>query len=190
MNHNDAGRLYNTAGIVTTHALHPTLLSTRMRNSVIRQIQAGVAAGGWASHAARLARMLMAQYGIPNTPVLYESNWLRVRPNGTPISDAVKAELHGLVDAGAAVYKMKLDRHYSGTMDKRQQDSHEVIDRGYTTFWACNMFDDNVAASANKVIVGYYLSLPDVQEKIAQAVADMRGHNPIQLESSRIDGVV
>lgn len=64
MNNNERGRITGMPGTETTVTLYPQRLTARMRNSIIRMIEARAITDGWASKSRQLAENLAEKFNI------------------------------------------------------------------------------------------------------------------------------
>ena len=60
-----ASRMLTTVGVTADINFNPTMITSRMRKSIQRQVETGNITGGWSSHASRLAKALCTQFKLP-----------------------------------------------------------------------------------------------------------------------------
>ena len=98
----EIGALVKTMGMKTDVTLDPTLITTRVKNSIKRQLRAGAITLGWASQAAKIAEQLAVKFDLPVARHMQRG----VRVGSVPMS--TKVRLLGALNADWAV--MLLDR--------------------------------------------------------------------------------
>lgn len=64
LSNNERGRITGMPGTETTVTLYPQRLTARMRNSIIRMLEARTITGGWASQARRIAENLAEKFNL------------------------------------------------------------------------------------------------------------------------------
>ena len=63
-NYYDVARLANTMGMKCTIVLDPTQITTRVKNSVKKQLRQGRITGGWRSNAAKIADQIVEKFQL------------------------------------------------------------------------------------------------------------------------------
>lgn len=92
-NYYDVARLANTMGMKTTIVLDPKQITTRVKNSVKKQLRQGRITGGWRSNAAKIAEHITEKFDL---------NVVRDTWRGVQINNATREQrerLTGLVNA-------------------------------------------------------------------------------------------
>lgn len=63
--HWEVARLANTMAMKVTVELSPEHITPRVKNSIKRQLRAGVITGGWRSEAAKIAEQIVSRFDLP-----------------------------------------------------------------------------------------------------------------------------
>jgi hypothetical protein len=170
MNRYDYARLASMPGTTTEVLLWPSKLTVRIRNQIIRNLEAGYMKGGWSSKSRHLTEAIARHYELP---LLHQDNW-SMRGPGKPHPDLVKPINEALLATNA-------DLRLRGEYNRHHGD--------WTTYYKLQQLSDgswyarvgqqftHIVADAQKVIIatnGY-------KEKAAAAIAAMRGFDSIRL---------
>lgn len=108
----EASRMLTTQGISADIKFDPTQVTTRLRNSIRKQVESGVMTGGWSSHASRIAKILCNQFGVKYT----DKTWYGVRI--PVVSKEYREQFIELVQADIAAYILDDDAPYNHTWEK------------------------------------------------------------------------
>jgi hypothetical protein len=172
MNNNARGRITGMPGTETTVKLYPQRLGVRMRNKIIRMMEARAIEGGWSSMARQIAVAMAEKYDIQCSV----NNWNGVRVIG--LSEAAAPSVAEIVHADWTAWVLEEPTYRTGYY-KQQHDNAMASIKATDSNFYITMHDKE---SIRKVIE--ILAEHTTQELIdkAKQVADMlRGTEPIEI---------
>ena len=169
---NERGRITGMLGTKTTVTLHPQTLGVRMRNSIIRMLEARVIVGGWSSQSRRLAEAIAEKYGLQCS---ISNNYYRgLRIVG--ITETAASLVAELVRADWTAWILENPSYREGYYRDQYDNTMESLKRLEGTFWALLMHKD----TTSKVIEILAEHTTQESKDKSKRVADLlRGTEPI-----------
>lgn len=125
-----AARMLTTAGVKADIHFNPTMVTTRLRKSIQKQVESGNITGGWSSHASRIAKVLCTQFKLP---YIHGDYWgLHVQFTDVKARAAVVE----LMRADLSAYVLKDDAHSAYWINSTKSDVNrniELVSAGTST---------------------------------------------------------
>lgn len=173
MNNNERGRITGMPGTETTVTLYPQRLTARMRNSIIRMIEARAITGGWSSQSRRLAENLAEKFNLQCSVV---NGYRGMRIVG--LSKAAAPHIAEVVHTDWTAWLLEHPEYGSGYYRARYDDAMSSISTLEDNFY-CNLQDPE---STRKVVAILAEHTTQGMKDKAKQVADLlRGTEPINI---------
>lgn len=173
MNNNERGRITGMPGTETTVTLYPQRLTARMRNSIIRMIEARAITGGWSSQSRRIAENLAEKFNI-QCSVLNNYRGLRI----VGLSEAAAPHIAEVVHADWTAWLLEHPEYRSGYYKGQYENTMNCINNLEDNFY-CNLYDKE---SSRKVIAILTEHTKQEMKDKSKYVADLlRGTEPINI---------
>lgn len=173
-NNNERGRITGMPGTQTTVTLYPQTLGVRMRNNIIRMLEARTIVGGWSSKSSQLAEALAAKYGLQCS---VSNNYRGLRIVGITetaaplVADVVRADWTAWILENPEYSR---SGYYKGQYENTMNSLKQCND----SFWASIMHKE----TTSKVIeILTEHTTPEMKEKAQQVANMLRGTEPIHL---------
>lgn len=173
MNNNERGRITGMPGTETTVTLYPQRLTARMRNSIIRMIEARAITGGWSSQARRLAENLAEKFNIQCSVV---NGYRGMRIVG--LSEAAATHIAEVVHADWTAWLLERPEYGKGWYRDRHDSTMRSISNLDDSFY-CNLQDKESTRKVVEILAEH--TTQEMKDK-SKAVADLlRGTEPINI---------
>jgi hypothetical protein len=158
-------RQLQAPGVKTVATFNPTRLTNTLRNMTRKSIATGIHNGGWSSKAKDVRELVFKLAG--EKPIVYvkqETNYMTLFiPR--PITEDVKSEIIGLLEADCTLQKMNYDDSGERRYRPTRQDFNQTIDRRHLENLA------KVKAAGNPDILGsHYIIVRE--HKLRQQIAN------------------
>ncbi len=173
MNNNERGRITGMPGTETTVTLYPQRLTARMRNSIIRMIEARAITGGWSSQSRRLAENLAEKFNLQCSVV---NGYRGMRIVG--LSEAAAPHIAEVVHTDWTAWLLEHPEYNSGYYRARYDDAMSSISTLDDNF-CCNLQDKESTRKVVEILAEH--TTQEMKDK-SKAVADLlRGTEPINI---------
>ena len=172
MNNNARGRITGMAGTETTVTLHPQRLGVRMRNKIIRMMEARAIEGGWSSKSRQIAQALAAKHHLQCSV----NNWNGVRVIG--LSEAAAPSVAEIVHADWTAWLLENPEYnkgyYSGQHTQAMQSISSLDSNFYIT-----MHDKESIRKVIEILAEH--TTQELKDKAKQVADMLRGTEPIEI---------
>jgi hypothetical protein len=173
MNNNERGRITGMPGTETTVTLYPQRLTARMRNSIIRMIEARAITGGWSSQARRLAENIAEKFNI-QCSVTNSYRGLRV----VGVTESAAPLVSEVVHADWVAWLLDNPEYRTGYYRSQYEQTMRSLENLDQNFY-CNL---QCKDSGSKVIAILAEHTTQEMKDKSKAVADLlRGTEPINI---------
>lgn len=170
---NERGRITGMPGTKTTVTLYPQTLGVRMRNSIIRMLEARAIVGGWSSQSRKLAEALAEKHGLQCS---ISNNYRGLRIVG--ITEAAAPLVAELVHADWTAWILENPSYREGYYRGQYDNTMESLKRLEGSFWTSLMHKD----TTSKVIEILAEHTTQETKDKSKRVADLlRGTEPIHI---------
>jgi hypothetical protein len=160
-------------GTTTTVTLYPQTLGARMRNSIIRMLEARTITGGWTSQSRKLAEAIADKHGL-QCSVGNQYRGLRV----VGISEAAAPLVSEIVNADWTAWLLENPEYRSGYYKGQYEATMTSLKRCDSSFWISLMHKE----SSSKVIeILAEHTTQEMKDKAKQVADLLRGTEPIHL---------
>lgn len=175
MNSFERGRATGLPGTVTTVTLYPQRLSVRMRNSIIRMLEARIINGGWASKSRQIAEKLAEKYGLQ---VALNNNYRGLRVVGLSeqaaplIKEAVHADWTAFILENPEYrkgYYYSQYEHCISAIERRDPNFYITLHENYSIRKVCEILAEHTTQ--------------ELKDKSKQIADLLRRDDPIHLTS-------
>ena len=172
--HWDVARMANTMAMKCTIELNPEHITPRVKNSIKRQLRAGVITGGWRSEAAKIAEHLVSKLGL----AVLRRQWRGLRI-GT-ITMEQKQRIAEIYRADWTAYTLEnpgfpTSKYYK---ERYAETMHSLVDANSSNFFVSfnqSEFNDQAYAVLAESIT------PEQWQQIEHAVALLDRNEPIHI---------
>lgn len=173
MNNNERGRITGMPGTETTVTLYPQRLTARMRNSIIRMIEARAITGGWSSQARRLAENLAEKFNIQCSVV---NNYRGLRIVG--LSEAAAPHIAEVVHADWTAWLLENPAYGKGWYRDRHDSTMRSISNLDDNFY-CNLQDKESTRKVVEILAKH--TTQEMKDKSKHVADLLRGTEPINI---------
>lgn len=177
MNCNERGRLTGMAGTETTVTLHPQRLGVRMRNSIIRMLEARAITGGWTSQSRKLAEAIADKYGLQCS---VSNSYRGVRVVG--ITEAAAPLVSELVHADWTAWILENPDYRRGYYQRSYDSTMESLKNCDGSFWVSLMHKETVS---KVVAILSEHTTQEMKDKATHVANLLRGTEPIHIINFR-----
>lgn len=172
--HWDVARMANTMAMKVTVELDPKQITVRVKNSIKRQLRAGVISGGYRSEAAKIAEQLVAKLNLAVTRKLWRGMQIG------SISMDQKRRIADIYRADWAAYTLENPenaRHpyYKKRYDEAMIDLSRSSTRDFYVSFQQSAFADQAYAILTESIT------PEQWQEIEQAITLLDTNEPIHI---------
>lgn len=172
MSLNERGRITGMPGVEVSVTLYPQRLSVRMRNSIIRMVEARTVEGGWSSQARRLSEALCNKHELQFTT----NNWHGLNVVGMLAETAPRVREIVLADWTAWV--LENPEYNVGYYRRHHIDALEAIDRCSQNFYI--YIRDKIAVRKVTETLAEHTT-QEMKDKSRHIVDLLRGTEPIHI---------
>lgn len=173
MNSNERGRITGMPGTQTTVTLYPQTLGVRMRNSIIRMIEAHAITGGWSSNSRKIAERLAEKFGLQCSVM---NNYRGMRIVG--ISETAAPLVAEVVQADWCAWLLENPDYRSGYYRSQFDQTIRSLERCDANFY-CNLQEEGSASKVAEILDEH--TTEEMKEKSRHIINLLMGTEPIQL---------
>jgi hypothetical protein len=172
MNNNARGRITGMAGTETTVTLHPQRLTARLRNKIIRMMEARAIEGGWSSKARQIAVAMAEKYDIQCSV----NNWNGVRVIG--LSEAAAPSVAEIVHADWTAWLLENPEYNKGYYSGQHTQAMQSISSLNSNFFVL-IHDKESIRKVIEILAEH--TTQELKDKSKQVADMLRGTEPIHL---------
>lgn len=170
---NERGRITGMPGTQTSVTLYPQTLGVRMRNNIIRMLEARTIVGGWSSQSRKLAEAIAEKHGLQCS---ISNNYRGLRIVG--ISETAAPLVSEVVNADWTAWILENPSYREGYYRGQYDNTMESLKLLEGSFWTSIMHKE----TTSKVIeILAEHTTPEMKEKAQQVANMLRGTEPIHL---------
>lgn len=173
MNNNERGRITGMPGTETTVTLYPQRLTARMRNNIIRMIEARAITGGWSSQSRRLAENLAEKFNLQCSVV---NGYRGMRIVG--LSEAAAPHIAEVVHTDWTAWLLEHPECGSGYFKAQYENTMNCINNLDDNFY-CNLQDKESTRKVVEILAEH--TTQEMKDKEKQVADLLRGTEPIHL---------
>ncbi len=166
------GRITGMAGTETTVKLYPQRLGVRMRNKIIRMMEARAIEGGWSSKARQIAVAMAEKYDIQCSV----NNWNGVRVIG--LSEAAAPSVAEIVHADWTAWMLEQPTYRTGYYRDQFDEAMASIKATDSNFYI-TMHDKESIRKVIETLAEH--TTQELKDKSKQVADMLRGTEPIHL---------
>lgn len=174
MNHNDVGRMSKTRGVTTTFDFHPEVMTTRLKNNVVKMLQRRHINGTYTSQSRRISEMCNDKFGLG----CGISTWRGIRVDNWDVK-AMQEELLEIVKADWAAYCLTGKHHSDWYKRENELTRHNIIN-GVQGF-KLSLINGDYQSKLIDVFAKTHAADEAFQKRLAIALAALNGTEPIRI---------
>lgn len=170
---NERGRITGMPGTQTTVTLYPQTLGVRMRNNIIRMLEARTIVGGWTSNSRKLAESIADKYGI-QCSVANSYRGLRI----VGITETAAPLISELVQADWTAWILENPEYRRGYYQKSYESTMAGLKNREGSFWL-QLMHKETTSKVVEILTEH--TTQEMKEKSKQVADLLRGTEPIHL---------
>lgn len=174
MNHNDVGRMSKTRGVTTTFDFHPEVMTTRLKNSVVKMLQRRHISGTYNSQSRRVAEIFNDRFELS----CGVSTWRGIRLDNWDV-ESMQKELLEIVETDWAAYCLT-EKHHSDWYKRENELTRHNIINGIQSFYL-SLINREYQSRLIDVFAKTHTADETFQKRLAIALAALNGTEPIRI---------